>query len=247
MMWVLLLLIAVAVFAGLVFVLKLPRSGWELAGAALLLGISGYAVQGRPGQAGAPKVAKESAKAADEATVTERRAMGDKFGSSQNWLILADALTRQGQYAAASDVLRSAVHKDPKNADLWVAMGNALVGHSDGSISPAAQLAFQRAADIAPEHPGPPFFMGLALAQSGRLPEARALWMKLLARTPADAPYREDLSARLARINQMMGAAGGAAAPAAAGVTQPPAAQAAAGPSDSPPTADSSGKSPRGR
>ena len=103
MMWVLLLLIAVAVFAGLVFVLKLPRSGWELAGAALLLGISGYAVQGRPGQAGAPKVAKESAKAADEATVTERRAMGDKFGSSQNWLILADALTRQGQSIADSD------------------------------------------------------------------------------------------------------------------------------------------------
>ena len=238
MMWVVLVLIAVAVFCGLVFVLKLPRGGWELAGAALLLGISGYAVQGHPGQAGAPKVASETTKAADEATTAERRAMGNKFGSSQNWLILADALTRQGQYAAASDVLRSAVHKDPKNADLWVAMGNALVGHSDGAISPAAQLAFQRAADIAPEHPGPPFFMGLALAQSGRLPEARALWMKLLARTPAAAPYREDLSARLARINQMMGPVAGA--PAAAPTAAPAAAPLAPG-------ATASGKSPDGR
>ena len=235
MMWIMIVLIAALVFAMLVYVLKLPRGGWELAGAALLLGISGYAVQGHPGQPGAPKVATENTKAADEATVAERRAMGDKFGSSQNWLILADALTRQGQYAAASDVLRSAVHKDPKNADLWVAMGNALVGHSDGAISPAAQLAFQRAADIAPEHPGPPFFMGLALAQSGRLPEARALWMKLLARTPADAPYREDLSARLARINQMMGAAG--SAPAAAATPVPAGA----------PDASASGKSPDGR
>ena len=243
MMWVVLLLIAVAVFCGLVFVLKLPRGGWELAGAALLLGISGYAVQGHPGQAGAPKVATENTKAADEATTAERRAMGDKFGSSQNWLILADALTRQGQYAAASDVLRNAVHKDPKNADLWVAMGNALVGHSDGAISPAAQLAFQRAADIAPEHPGPPFFMGLALAQSGRLPEARALWMKLLTRTPADAPYREDLSARLARINQMMGAAG--VAPAAAASPAPASAPAPVPAAD--PSARPGGPSPDGR
>lgn len=239
MMWVLLLLIVALVFAGLVFVLKLPRAGWELTGAALLLGISGYALQGHPSQPGAPKDAAESAHAADEATTAERRAMGNRFGSSQNWLIFADALTRQGQYAAAADVLRSAVHKDPKNADLWVAMGNALVGHSDGVISPAAQLAFQRAADIAPEHPGPPFFMGLALAQSGRLPEARALWMKLLARTPVDAPYRQDLSARLARIDQMMGAAG-RAPPAAASAAIP------AAPAESP-SAGASSASPDGR
>ncbi|WP_295638735.1 tetratricopeptide repeat protein [Novosphingobium sp.] len=232
MMWVVIVLIAVAVFAALVLVLKLPRGGWELAGAALLLGISGYALQGHPGQAGAPKAPAENARAADAATISERQAMGNKFGTSQSWLILADALTRQGQYAAASDVLRSAVRKDPKNADLWVAMGNALVGHSDGLISPAAQLAFQRAADISPEHPGPPFFMGLALAQSGKLPEARALWMKLLARTPADAPYRDDLSARLARINQMLGTTGDAALPAAA---------------NAPPPAEASGKPPVGR
>jgi cytochrome c-type biogenesis protein CcmH len=239
MMWVVVVLIAVAVFAALVFVLKLPRGGWELAGAALLLGISGYALQGHPGQAGAPKAPAENARAADAATVAERQAMGNKFGSSKSWLILADALTKQGQYAAAADVLRSAVHKDPKDADLWVALGNALVGHSDGMISPAAQLAFQRAADISPEHPGPPFFMGLALAQSGKLPEARAIWMKLLARTAADASYRDDLTARLARINQMLGPMAGDATPPAAGP--------AAVPSDSPPTAGASGKPPVGR
>ena len=237
MMWVLLVLIAAAVFAALVFVLKLPRGGWELAGAALLLGISGYALQGHPGQAGAPKAPSENAKAADAATIAERQAMGSKFGTSQSWLILSDALTRQGQYAAAADVLRSAVRKDPRSADLWVAMGNALVGHSDGLISPAAQLAFQRAADISPEHPGPPFFMGLALAQSGKLPEARALWMKLLARTPADAPYRDDLSTRLARVNQMLGTTGDTTPPAAPDATPPPAA------SDVPP-AQAGGKPP---
>jgi hypothetical protein len=89
---------------------------------------------------------------------------------------------------AAATVLGKAVKADPNDADLWVALGNTLVGHSDGLITPAAQFAFQKAAKISPEHPGPPFFMGLALAQSGKLVEARAIWAELLRRAPADAP-----------------------------------------------------------
>jgi cytochrome c-type biogenesis protein CcmH len=212
MTWVLILLIAAVVFAVMAFVLKLPRAGWEITGAALLFGISGYALQGHPGQAGAPHPPAETAKLADEALLKERQQMGAAFGKGQSWLILADALTRQGQYGAAADVLRNALAKSPKDADLWVALGNALVGHSDGIMTPAAQFAFQKAADIAPDHPGPPFFMGLALAQSGRLAEARTLWAELLARSPADAPYRADLEARLARIDQMLAEQGAAAA-----------------------------------
>jgi len=204
MTWVLILLIAAVVFGVMAFVLKMPRSGWEITGAALLFGIAGYALQGHPGQAGAPHPAAESAKLADEALLKERQQMGSAFGKGQSWLILADALTRQGQFGAAADVLHNAIAKSPKDADLWVALGNALVGHSDGMITPAAQFAFQKAADIAPDHPGPPFFMGLALAQTGRLAEARTLWAQLLERSPADAPYRADLQERLARLDSML-------------------------------------------
>jgi cytochrome c-type biogenesis protein CcmH/NrfG len=41
-------------------------------------------------------------------------------------------------------------------------LGNALVLHADGMMTPAAELAFQRAAKLAPDHPGPKFFYGLA-------------------------------------------------------------------------------------
>jgi cytochrome c-type biogenesis protein CcmH len=219
MTWVLILLIAVVVWAVMAFALKLPRTGWEITGAALLFGISGYALQGHPGQAGAPQAPVENAKLADQTLIKERQQMGAAFGQGQSWLILADALTRQGQFGAASDVLRKAIAKSPQDADLWVALGNALVGHTDGVITPAAQFAFQKAANIAPDHPGPPFFMGLALAQSGRFPEARALWAELLARSQPDAPYRADLQARLDRLDsliaeqaQVQGAMGGAPA-----------------------------------
>jgi len=226
--WVLILLSAVVAFGIMAFLLKLPRSGWEITGAALLFGISGYALQGHPGQAGAPQAPVENARLADQTLLKQRQQMGAAFGQGQSWMVLADALTRQGQYGAAADVLRSAIAKSPKDADLWVALGNALVGHTDGVITPAAQFAFQKAANIAPDHPGPPFFMGLALAQTGRLAEARALWAELLTRSPADAPYRADLQERLSRLDSMLaeqaqmqgGMPGAPAAPPAARPTQ---------------------------
>lgn len=216
MTWALILLIAAAVFGVMAFVFKIPRAGWEIAGAALLFGIAGYALQGHPGYAGAPKEAVETEKNADAALLKQRQEMGDAFGKGASWLTLADALSRQGQFRAASDVLKAALDKNPDDADLWVAYGNALVGHSDGLITPAAQFAFQKAAKIAPDHPGPPFFMGLALAQSGKLADARAIWAELLRRSPADAPYRGDLESRLARLDQMLAASGQSATPAAA-------------------------------
>lgn len=228
MTWVLILAVAAAVFAIMAFGLKMPRNGWEITGAALLFGIAGYALQGHPGQAGAPHPPVETAKLADQALLKERQQMGSAFGKGQSWLVLADALTRQGQYGAAAEVLHSAIAQSPRDADLWVALGNALVGHSDGLMTPAAQLAFQKAADIAPDHPGPPFFMGLALAQTGRLAEARTLWAELLARSAPDAPYRADLEARLARLDSMLAAApqgGGPAADGGAAMSPAPPAQ----------------------
>jgi cytochrome c-type biogenesis protein CcmH len=210
MTWVLILLLAAVVFGLLAFVLKMPRAGWELSGAALLVGIAGYALQGHPGEPGAPKAPIENKRAANEALVKQRQQMGDQFAQGQSWMILADGLARQGQYGAAAEVLRKGTQQFPNDADLWVSLGNALVGHSDGIITPAAQFAFQKAATIAPDHPGPPFFMGLALAQSGRLADARAMWAELLRRSPADAPYRADLAERIQRIDSMLAASAGA-------------------------------------
>ena len=84
MTWVLIVLIAVAVFAALVWLLKLPRGGWEWAGAALLLGISGYALQGSPSQPGAPKPPVENPGTADAALIAQRQTMGSAFGSGQS-------------------------------------------------------------------------------------------------------------------------------------------------------------------
>lgn len=205
MIWVATFLLALAAFCTLAFLLKAPRKGWEAIGAALLLGIAGYGLQGSPGLAGAPKPPAQTVADDPSALVEARQDLaGSDAMPSDNWLVVADALARNGQYANAASVLLGAVEKDPRNGEAWLAMANALVSHADGQLTPASLYAFRHAAEAAPANPGPPFFLGLALAQSGRFTEAQAMWSDLLARTPPDAPWRADLEMRLAQLNEFV-------------------------------------------
>ncbi len=108
-----------------------------------------------------------------------------------------------------------AVRRNPRDPDLWVGLGNALVLHGGGMMSPAAQLAFNRAASLAPDHPGPPFFYGLALAQGGNYDEAERIWRRLIATAPPDAQYPRLIEAQLEQLQRAraMGAGPGANSP----------------------------------
>lgn len=208
MSWFWALLLA-ALSMGLVLVLLRwmgqPRAGWEAIGAALLLGIAGYGLQGSPGLPGAPKAPVQTISGDPQALVAARKSLdGQSVAPGSNWVVIADAFARQGQFADAAGVLLGAVDKNPKDADAWLALANALVGHAEGQLSPAALYAYRSAAQAAPDHPGPPLFLGLAMAQSGRFAEARSLWADLLASSPPDAPWRSDLEQRLTRLDELI-------------------------------------------
>jgi cytochrome c-type biogenesis protein CcmH len=208
MSWVWALLLALAALGLALLLLRWmgkPRLGWEAIGAALLLGIAGYGLQGSPGLPGSPRAPAEKISGDPATLVAARNALNGKgkpLGS--NLVVMADAYARHGQYADAAGLLRVAVDQNPKDADAWLALANALVGHAEGTLSPAALYAYRHAAEAAPSNPGPPFFLGLALAQSGRFSEARNLWADLLQRTPADAPWRADLQDRLGRLDTLI-------------------------------------------
>ena len=139
----------------------------------------------------------------DTPFATERLKMLERFGTVGQWLDFADALDRMGERRAAVSALTNAISQNPRSADLYVGLGNALTVHAGGLVTPAARLAFARAAEIAPNHPGPPFFFGLALAQAGQIDEAERVWRDLLDRSPADAPYRADLTRKIAQLEAM--------------------------------------------
>lgn len=182
---------------------RLPKGGIELVGAALLLAVAGYAWQGSPSLPGKPTPPAAEAKVPDSEANLARQKMFSKISTSTQVLTAADGLQAQGLSLYAIAIIKNGLEKNPNSADLWVGLGNALVQHDGGAISPAAQLAFQRAEKISPDHPGPPFFMGLAYAQAGQFDRAEAVWRGLLGRAPADAPYRPELEQRLIEIERM--------------------------------------------
>ena len=195
---------ALAAFGLLLRFGKLPRAGIELTIAALLIGGAGYIWQGEASQSGAPVERKDKPRAElDTALRAMRAATTNQYGDAAKVAEFADTLDRMGLTGEAVIAVQTGMRKDPNNPDLWVALGNALVAHGGGTLSPAAEYAFQRAATISPDHPAPPFFMGLGLANSGRAEDAGQVWRGLLARTPKDAAWRADLEARLAAIDGM--------------------------------------------
>ncbi len=172
-------------------------TGFRFAAAALLVGCGCYMLQGRPGLAGSPAVGVTSRP--PQPLSAPRHAFFGEFNSAERWLIIADSYSRRGDTEKAAGLLGSAVRHDPRNAILWTGLGNALVDHASGRMTPAAELAFKRAAGLAPNHPGPLFFHGLALGRSGDREAALTLWHEALERTPPGAPWASGLRAALAQ------------------------------------------------
>ena len=202
MSWGITLGLAALSFLGLAIVLKAPRKSWEAIGAVLLLGIAGFAWQARPAQPGAPKASAEGKRPDARALLAAQQQLASQSGMAPNsWMVISGAMARNGQFGDAAGIVLGAIEQDPKNSDAWQALANYLTMHSEGSLSPASLYAFRRAAEADPQSPGPPFFLGLALASNGKFDEGRALWADLLARTPGDAPWRADLAERLGRLD----------------------------------------------
>ena len=201
--WLLILLLSALVLLALWKLAGFRQLGLQLTGAALLFAMAGYAWQGRPDVPGRPVPPPAREQLPETAFAATREQMLGTVDRASFWLRMADSYHRRGDTYSAAAILRSGIRAHPNDPDLWVGLGNALVIHADGMMTPAADLAFRRAAEIAPDHPGPRFFYGLALAQSGRLDEAERIWLGLLASAPSDAEWRPMVLERVQMIEQL--------------------------------------------
>ena len=196
--WIILALL-VAVAVALLWRLGVRGAMLQFAIAALLLGSAGYALQGRPELSGSPR--STDAQQPPIPLTRLRHAFFGQFSAAESWLRISEALASRGNTEDAVGALRSAVRERPDDPQLWIGLGNALVDHAQG-ITPASEYAYRRAAELAPGHPAPAFFMGLALARSGDRSSAILLWREVLARAPADASWRPLVEDAIAAMSQ---------------------------------------------
>lgn len=204
MSWLPILALAALAFVAAVFALRLPKAGYTLVGAALLFGLAGYALQGSPGAPAAPGKPPADVAKTGELMVEARREFFDPAILPSRFLITSDAYARRGDHAGAAGFAKSAVEENPADVEAWTALGNALVEHAGGQLTPAALYAYGQAERRAPGAPAPGYFLGLAMLRGGDADRTRAIWAELLASAPADAPWRPALAERLARLEALM-------------------------------------------
>lgn len=199
--WISLLLIGLAASFGL-WRAGVARPLWGFVGAALLAGASGYALQQHASLPGHPTAAGNKSVTIDPAATELRGAMLGQFTGDGAFLVASDALMRSGSRYNGTKVVLLGLNTYPRSLTLWTGAGTALAQH-DGAVSPAANFAFDQATRLAPEHPAPPYFRGLAYAETGDFAQARRYWARALALSPREAGYRGEIAAQLATLDAM--------------------------------------------
>lgn len=186
-----------AVTFGALVLLRLPRLLWSFAGAALFLGAAGYAWQGRPAlPAASVKPSTDPVAIDPEAVMFRERLMG-RFTADTAYLVASDAMLRAGDRRAAARVVLGGVRAIPRSYILWTQLGTNLAMLDGDQISPGAKLAFQRAMQLAPEHPAPPYYAGLAHIRAGDLAGAQRLWARAVRLSPEGVDYRRTIANQL--------------------------------------------------
>ena len=200
----LLILLGVGIAAvGLLWALGVARGLWTIAGAALMLGAAGFALQSKAHVSDHPVQADVTPIPVDPGMVAFREAVFAPSRADSLALATADARLQAGDAHAAAEGLRAEIALRPDDATLWTALGYVLSLHDRG-VSPAAKFAFRRAVTLAPRKPGPVFFLGMAYVDAGDFAAARPAWAYALAMTPKDAPYRADIADRVAAVDQFL-------------------------------------------
>lgn len=201
--WVALVLLAAVSLAALVLLGRLQKGYWQVAAAAVLLGMTGYALQGRPAVLSSPAKSLAAKEDAAIQLVDMRADMDQSFGGAKRWLVTADSFAKQGDYKLSASYIQAGLKKNPQDPDLWSALGLQLMLASNGQMSLPAQLAFDKARAIRPNYPSPYYFGGLSRLFNGDIDGAILFWEKALSLATPNAKWKPRLESQLANAKTL--------------------------------------------
>jgi cytochrome c-type biogenesis protein CcmH len=118
----------------------------------------------------------------------------------RGWTVLAPVLARLGRYDDAVRAYRNAIAYAGDGAERRADLGEVLAGAAGGVVTAEAKAEFERAVAQNADEPKARYFLGLAAEQDGRQADAAAIWRGMLAKAPADAPWRPLIEAALVRV-----------------------------------------------
>lgn len=118
----------------------------------------------------------------------------------RGWSVLAPVLERLGRFDEAVRAYRNALTYNGESAERRSDLGEAISAAASGVVTAEAKAEFERAHALNADDPKANYFLGLAAEQDGRKDDAAAIWRALLAKAPADAPWRHLVQTSLVRV-----------------------------------------------
>jgi cytochrome c-type biogenesis protein CcmH len=189
---------------------------WAVAVVAALVPAGAFALYlhlGQPGQPDQP-LAERLAEAPaaedgppDVAKMVDRlaRRLAENPDDLQGWLMLGRSYMVQERFADAAQALANANRLGDNSPDIAANYGEALAAAAEGIVTPAARAQFQSSLEADPQHPKARYYLGLALAQEGRLDEALQTWVDLAADSSPDASWQDAVFQQIERVAAELG------------------------------------------
>jgi cytochrome c-type biogenesis protein CcmH len=118
----------------------------------------------------------------------------------RGWNVIAPVLERLGRFDDAVRAYRNSLTYNGESAERRSDLGEAISAAAGGVVTAEAKSEFERARALSADDPKANYFLGLAAEQDGRKDDAANIWRALLAKAPADAPWRPLVQTSLARV-----------------------------------------------
>ncbi|MGY3551813.1 cytochrome c-type biogenesis protein CcmH [Bradyrhizobium sp. USDA 4472] len=118
----------------------------------------------------------------------------------RGWNVLAPVLERLGRFDEAVRAYRNSITYNGESAERRSDLGEAIAAAASGVVTAEAKTEFERAHALNADDPKANYFLGLAAEQDGRRDDAADIWRALLAKAPANAPWRPLVQTSLARV-----------------------------------------------
>ncbi len=175
-------------------------------GAGLLVVIFGgsfasYALIGTPGLPNKPYAERISPDnknpSLDELVARVEAHLRKNPDDAKGWAIIAPSYMRLGRFTDAVNALEKVLRLEKPDPDVFASYGEAMVMANNGIVDENAQKAFSEALKLNPRQPTPQFYLGLQQLQSGNNKAAIAIWNKMLAKAPANAPWRPQIETQI--------------------------------------------------
>jgi cytochrome c-type biogenesis protein CcmH len=119
----------------------------------------------------------------------------------QGWQLLVPNYLNLRRYGDAARAIGNLIRINGPEAELYAAMGEALVYDNKGLMNAQTVSIFKEALKLDPKHPKAQYYNALGLSQEGKAADAKQAFETLLAQSPADAPWRKTVEQEIAKLS----------------------------------------------